>query len=97
MIPFFMVKYEDLVDDEKMLHIESTLSRLGFRGRALMIAMRCFWDLSLFGNLKADKVSHIQNKSMKVYGRDWDALTKKKYKEIFSEDAGKLGYEETIR
>ncbi|MBZ2163610.1 sulfotransferase domain-containing protein [Alteromonas stellipolaris] len=93
---FFTVKYEAIVSDEKMLEIESTLTKIGFRGRALMLAMKSFWELSLFGELKAEKVNHIQNKAMNVYGNDWDEVTCRKYKENFYNDAIYLGYNEKL-
>lgn len=90
---FVTAHYEDLIEDITLLRWHELVVHLGFEGAEIPVALKAFWDNSLFGGKKkSEKTKHLQNGSARQFEEAFTPRMHEEFDRRFKEIAARLNY-----
>ena len=91
----FECKYEDLMQDVKMVLFTKAATHLGFSGKGLRVCRSAFWKSSLFGRNTGRKTHrrHIRSGEAKQWTKVFDKHLAVEFGRRFGDALVRLGYE----
>ena len=84
-------KYEDLIEDVKLVRWRELLDYLGFEETEMPSVLQAVWAKSLFGG-KKQRGAHITSGAKEQWREVFDAALSEEYTRRFSAELAKLGY-----